>query len=68
MPRIGYYIALTLEGKLPSEFAEKWKWRPGQNWKEESRTERTLVGKDFEETEGWTGSARHGPMAHTWGN
>ena len=57
-----------LEDKLPVEFVEKWKWRPEQKWKEISRHERTLVGKDLEETEGWVGSARHGPMAHTWGN
>lgn len=57
-----------LEGKLPSEFAERWKWRPGAIWKESVCHERTLVGKDFEDTEGWIGSARHGPMAHTWGN
>ena len=57
-----------LENKLPSEFAEKWKWRPGQKWVEPVPNARTLVGKDFEETEGWAGSARHGPMAHTWGN
>lgn len=68
LPRIGYYIALMLEGTLPAEFAEKWKWRPGQKWKDHPHTERTLKGKDFEETEGWANSAHHGPMAHTWGN
>jgi len=68
LPRIGYYIALMVEGKLPDEFAEKWKWRPGKSWKQEISNERTLEGKAFEETHGWSGSARHGPMAHTWGN
>jgi hypothetical protein len=68
LPRIGYYIALMLEGTLPAEFAEKWKWRPGQEWKQHRHTERTLEGKDFEETHGWANSAHHGPMAHTWGN
>ena len=57
-----------MEGKLPPEFAEKWKWRPGLEWKEEKDSQWTLVGKDFEETEGWVGSARHSVMAHTWGN
>jgi sarcosine oxidase / L-pipecolate oxidase len=68
LPRIGFYIALMIEGKLPDEFAEKWKWRPGQEWEKPILREGTLVSKDFEETEGWAGSARHGPMAHTWGN
>jgi sarcosine oxidase/L-pipecolate oxidase len=68
LPRIGYYIALMLEGTLPAEFADKWKWRPGQKWREHPHTERTLEGKDFEETERWANSAHHGPMAHTWGN
>ena len=57
-----------LEDELPIEFKEKWKWRPEQKRKEIARHERTLVGKDLEEAEGWVGSARHGPMAHTWGN
>ena len=57
-----------LEGKLPVEFAEKWKWRPGQRREEPVVTEWTLVTKEFNEAEGWAGSARHGPMAHTWGN
>ena len=68
LPRIGHYIAMLLEDKLPVEFAEKWKWRPGQRRNEVVRHERTLMSKDFEETVGWVGSARHGPMAHTWGN
>jgi hypothetical protein len=57
-----------LEDELPVEFGEKWKWRPEQKWKEIVRHERMLVGKDLEEAEGWKGSARHGSMAHTWGN
>ena len=68
LPRIGHYIALMLEDKLPDEFAGKWKWRPGMEWTEEKDVPWTLVGKDFEETEGWVGSARHSVMAHTWGN
>ena len=68
LPRIGYYIALMLEDKLPGEFKQKWQWRPGTEWKEHEATEWTLVGKDLEETEGWEGGARHGVMAHTWGN
>ena len=57
-----------LEGRLPAEFADKWKWRAGQKWNHPPRTKYTLEGKDYEETEGWTDSAQHGPMAHTWGN
>jgi hypothetical protein len=57
-----------LEDKLPDEFKEKWKWRPGMVGKEPEETQWTLVGKDFDETEGWEGSAKHGLMAHTWGN
>jgi hypothetical protein len=57
-----------LEGKLPAEFADKWRWRPGLEWKEEMDAPWTLVGKAFEDTEGWVGSARHSVMAHTWGN
>jgi hypothetical protein len=68
LPRIGYYIALMLEEKLPSEFAEKWKWRPGTKWKEPVQKKEMLVSKYFEDTEKWAGSACHGPMAHTWGN
>jgi sarcosine oxidase/L-pipecolate oxidase len=68
LPRIGYYIALMLEDKLPAEFVEKWKWRPGQNWIPRAHSNEDVGGKDFEDAEGWAGSARHGPMAHTWGN
>jgi len=57
-----------LEGKLPAEYKDSWKWRPGLKWKADVQREGTLPGKDFEELEGWAGSARHGPMAHTWGN
>ena len=57
-----------LGNELPSEFAEKWKWRPGTKETEKANTEWTLPGSDWEETEGWDGSARHGLMAHTWGN
>jgi len=57
-----------LENKLPPEFAERWKWRSELSWKQETPTEGTLVGKDFDEVEGWAGSARHGVMRHTWGN
>jgi glycine/D-amino acid oxidase-like deaminating enzyme len=32
LPRIGHYIALMLEGKLPARFSDKWKWRPGLKW------------------------------------
>lgn len=68
MPRIGYYIALMLDGKLPSEFANSWKWRPGLSWKSDIEAEGVLHAKDLEETEGWVDGARHGVMAHTWGN
>ena len=69
LPRIGYYIALMLEGKLPTEYADKWRWRPGQERKwHDSDTEWTLVGKDLKDAEGLEGSARHGIMANTWGN
>ena len=72
LPRIGYYIALLLENKLCAEFADEWKWRAGQEWKQhihgDPMVAETLEPKDFDETEGWVGSARHGPMAHTWGN
>jgi len=68
LPRLGHYIALMLEGTLPDEFAEHWKWRPAQQRTDHVRNEWTLFGKDFEEAEGWEGSANHGPMAHTWGN
>ena len=68
MPRIGHYIALMLEGKLPSEYAERWKWRPGLKWKVDVEAEGVLLGKHFEELGGWAGSAHHGVMAHTWGN
>jgi hypothetical protein len=75
MPRIGHYIALMLEGKLPAEYADSWKWRPGlacsseqAGWHFDVTSEGVLPGKDFEELEGWAGSARHGVMAHTWGN
>jgi hypothetical protein len=56
-----------LEDKLPREFADKWKWRPGQAVKESVHDEPSLA-LDFGETDGWAGSARPGPMAHTWGN
>jgi len=61
---------LMLEGRLPAEYAEKWKWRPEQSrsWNDSADTEWTLAGKDFTETDGWEGSARHSVMAHTWGN
>lgn len=68
LPRIGHYIALMMEGKLTKEYADCWKWRPGQKWKEEAEGEGVLSGKNFDDLEGWAGSARHGPMAHTWGN
>jgi hypothetical protein len=58
-----------LEGKLPAEFAEKWKWRPGQPVEEIHPDEPLrLLALEFEETDGGAGSARPGPMAHTWGN
>jgi hypothetical protein len=68
LPRIGHYIALMLEDKLPSEFGDKWKWRPEQPRGKSHHTNDTCGGKDFEKTEGWVGGARHGIMAHTWGN
>ena len=67
LPRIGHYNALMLEGKLPPEFANKWKWRP------KAEMSAKVYGhgcgcKDFDEADGWAGSARHSVMAHTWGN
>jgi len=56
-----------LQGKLPREFSEKWKWRPGKPVKQVHHDEPSLA-LNFEDTDGWGGSARHGPMAHTWGN
>lgn len=57
-----------LENKLPDEFKDKWRWRPGQARKESGHANVSCGGKDFEETEGWVGGAHHGIMAHTWGN
>jgi hypothetical protein len=57
-----------LKGKLPPEIADCWKWRPGLEWDDDVAAEGKLVGKQFEELEGWAGSARHGIIAHTWGN
>jgi len=68
LPRIGHYIALMLDNKLPREISEQWKWRPGQTWSAPKHANDTCGGKDFEETDGWVGGARHGVMAHTWGN
>jgi len=68
LPRIGHYIALMIEGKLPSEFSDCWKWRPGLEWKTDVEREGVLLGKNFEELDGWEGSAHHGVMSHTWGN
>jgi len=59
-----------LEGGLPSEYAEKWKWSAERirEQKHSALTERTFAGKDLEETDGWKGGAKHGLLAHTWGN
>jgi hypothetical protein len=57
-----------LEGKLPYEIADCWKWRPGREWDDDVEAEGMLAGTEFEDLEGWAGSARHGIMAHTWGN
>jgi hypothetical protein len=59
-----------LEKKLPDEFKDKWRWRPGQMRKESGHANVNCGGKDLEETEGWVpvGGAHHGIMAHTWGN
>ena len=68
LPCIGHYIAMMLEGKLVPELADTWKWRPGLTWSEDVEGEAILPVKDFKELKGWELSARHGVMAHTWGN
>jgi hypothetical protein len=37
-------------------------------WKTDVEREGVLLGKNFEELDGWEGSAHHGVMSHTWGN
>jgi glycine/D-amino acid oxidase-like deaminating enzyme len=70
LPVIGRYIALMVEGRLPREVADKWRWKTAGSHGQGRHTGKrnVLEGKPLEETHGWSDSARHGTMRHTWDN
>lgn len=55
MPIIGKYVADMLEGKLPEEYAELWKWRFGATPPKTGKEPHPWPQRDLGELDGWKG-------------
>jgi sarcosine oxidase/L-pipecolate oxidase len=55
LPNIGTHVVELLEGTLPQQFAESWKWRPGGD---ALKSRRAAPAKDLADMPGWKHDAR----------
>jgi hypothetical protein len=51
LPNIGKHIVELLEDRLPQDFADAWRWRPGQG--DALKSTRAARAKDLADMPGW---------------
>ncbi|KAJ3454495.1 hypothetical protein MRS44_013095 [Fusarium solani] len=55
LPNIGKHVVELLEGTLPQQLAESWRWRP---WDDALKSRRAAPAKDLADMPGWKHDAR----------